>query len=99
MKVGVPSEIKVDEYRVAITPSGVRELTAHGHSVVIEKGAGEGSAISDTEYVEQGAEMLRDADAVFAEAEMILKVKEPQPEEVARLRPGQVLFTYLQIQS
>jgi len=97
MKVGVPSEIKVDEYRVAITPSGVRELTAHGHSVVIEKGAGEGSAISDAEYVEQGAEMLKDADAVFAEAEMILKVKEPQPEEVARLRPGQVLFTYLHL--
>ena len=97
MKVGVPSEIKVDEYRVAITPSGVRELTAHGHSVVIEKGAGEGSAISDSEYVEQGAEMLKDADAVFAEAEMILKVKEPQAEEVARLRPGQVLFTYLHL--
>ena len=97
MKVGVPSEIKVDEYRVAITPSGVRELTTHGHSVVIEKGAGEGSAISDAEYVEQGAEMLADADAVFAEAEMILKVKEPQPEEVARLRPGQVLFTYLHL--
>ena len=97
MKVGVPSEIKVDEYRVAITPSGVRELTAHGHSVMIEKGAGEGSAISDAEYVEQGAKMLKDADAVFAEAEMVLKVKEPQAEEVARLRPGQVLFTYLHL--
>ncbi|MBJ7342014.1 MAG: alanine dehydrogenase [Solirubrobacteraceae bacterium] len=97
MKVGVPSEIKVDEYRVAITPSGVRELTAHGHSVMIEKGAGEGSAISDAEYVEQGAEILKEADAVFAEAEMILKVKEPQPEEVARLRASQVLFTYLHL--
>ena len=97
MKVGVPSEIKVDEYRVAITPSGVRELTAHGHSVVIEKGAGEGSAISDAEYVEQGAEMLEGADAVFAQADMILKVKEPQAEEVALLRPGQVLFTYLHL--
>ena len=97
MKVGIPSEIKVDEYRVAITPSGVRELTAHGHSVVIEKGAGEGSAISDAEYVEQGAKMLKDADAVFAQAEMILKVKEPQAEEVARLRPGQILFTYLHL--
>ena len=97
MKVGVPSEIKVDEYRVAITPSGVRELTAHGHSVVIEKGAGEGSAITDAEYVEQGAEMLEGADAVFAQADMILKVKEPQAEEVARLRPGQVLFTYLHL--
>ena len=97
MKVGVPSEVKIDEYRVAITPSGVRELTAHGHSVLIEKGAGEGSAISDAEYVEQGAKMLKDADAVFTQAEMILKVKEPQPEEVARLRPGQVLFTYLHL--
>jgi alanine dehydrogenase len=97
MKVGVPSEVKIDEYRVAITPSGVRELTAHGHSVVIEKGAGEGSAISDAEYVEQGAKMLKDADAVFAQAEMILKVKEPQPAEVARLRPGQILFTYLHL--
>ncbi|MDP4604342.1 MAG: alanine dehydrogenase [Solirubrobacteraceae bacterium] len=97
MKVGVPSEVKVDEYRVAITPSGVRELTAHGHSVLIEKGAGEGSAISDAEYVEQGAKMLKDADVVFTQAEMILKVKEPQPEEVARLRPGQVLFTYLHL--
>ena len=97
MKVGVPSEIKVDEYRVAITPSGVRELTAHGHSVVIQEGAGEGSAISDAEYVEQGAEMLKDAAAVFADAEMILKVKEPQPAEVAMLRPGQVLFTYLHL--
>lgn len=97
MKVGVPSEIKVDEYRVAITPSGVRELAAHGHSVMIEQGAGEGSAISDAEYIEQGAKMLEDADAVFAQAEMILKVKEPQPEEVARLRPGQVLFTYLHL--
>ena len=97
MKVGVPSEVKIDEYRVAITPSGVRELTAHGHSVLIEKGAGEGSAISDAEYVEQGAKMLKDADAVFAQAEMILKVKEPQPAEVARLRPGQILFTYLHL--
>ena len=97
MKVGIPSEVKVDEYRVAITPSGVRELTAHGHSVVIEKGAGEGSAITDEEYIEQGAKMLKDADAIFAEAEMILKVKEPQPAEVARLRPGQILFTYLHL--
>ncbi len=97
MKVGVPAEIKVDEYRVAITPSGVRELTAHGHSVVIEQGAGEGSAISDAEYVEQGAKMLKDAGAVFADADLILKVKEPQSEEVQRLRPGQILFTYLHL--
>ncbi len=97
MKIGIPSEVKVDEYRVAITPSGVRELVGHGHSVVIEKGAGEGSAISDAQYTEQGAKMLNDADAVFADSEMIIKVKEPQPAEVALLRPGQILFTYLHL--
>ncbi len=97
MKVGIPSEVKVDEYRVAITPSGVRELVGHGHSVVIEKGSGEGSAISDAQYTEQGAKMLPDAAAVFADSEMIIKVKEPQPAEVALLRPGQILFTYLHL--
>ena len=97
MKTGVPSEIKADEYRVAMTPSGVRELTGHGHEVVVQAGAGEGSAISDAEYEAQGARILPDADAVFAEADLIVKVKEPQPEEVARLRPGQVLFTYLHL--
>ena len=97
MKTGVPSEIKADEYRVAMTPSGVRELTQHGHEVVVQAGAGEGSAISDSEYEAQGATILPDADAVFAEADLIVKVKEPQPEEVARLRPGQVLFTYLHL--
>ncbi len=97
MKVGIPSEVKVDEYRVAITPSGVRELVGHGHSVVIEKGAGEGSAISDAQYTEQGAKMLNDTDAVFADSEMIIKVKEPQPAELALLRPGQILFTYLHL--
>jgi len=97
VKTGVPSEIKTDEYRVAMTPSGVRELTQHGHEVVVQAGAGEGSAISDEEYVAQGATILPDADSVFAEADLIVKVKEPQPEEVARLRPGQVLFTYLHL--
>ncbi len=97
MKTGVPTEIKTDEYRVAMTPSGVRELTQHGHEVVVQAGAGEGSAISDEEYVAQGATILPDADSVFAEADLIVKVKEPQPEEVARLRPGQVLFTYLHL--
>ncbi len=97
MKIGIPSEVKVDEYRVAITPSGVRELVGHGHSVVIEKGAGEGSAISDAQYTEQGAKMLNDTDAVFADSEMIIKVKEPQPAELALLRPGQILFTYLHL--
>lgn len=97
MKVGVPTEIKKDEYRVAITPAGVRELTEHGHQVVIQSGAGDGSAISDDDYVAQGASILPDADAVFGEAEMVVKVKEPQAEEVARLREGQLLFTYLHL--
>ncbi|WP_372790204.1 alanine dehydrogenase [Paraconexibacter sp.] len=97
MKVGVPTEIKTDEYRVALTPSGVRELVDRGHEVVVERGAGEGSAIADEDFVAQGAEILPDADAVFETAEMIVKVKEPQPVEVARLRPDHVLFTYLHL--
>lgn len=97
MKVGVPTEIKQDEYRVAITPAGVRELSDAGHEVLIQAGAGEGSAISDADYVAQGARILPDADAVFGEVSMIVKVKEPQPEEVARLRPEHVLFTYLHL--
>ena len=97
MKVGVPTEIKTDEYRVAITPSGVRELTDRGHEVVIQSGAGEGSTITDADYEAQGARILPDADAVFGEARLIMKVKEPQPEEVARLRPHHTLFTYLHL--
>jgi alanine dehydrogenase len=97
MKVGVPTEIKADEYRVALTPSGVRELTDHGHETYVQAGAGEGSAISDAMYAAQGARILPDADAVFAEAELIVKVKEPQPEEIARLRPHHTLFTYLHL--
>ncbi len=97
MKVGVPTEIKADEYRVALTPSGVRELTDRGHSVCVQAGAGEGSAIPDEHYVAQGASIVPDADAVFAEAELIVKVKEPQPEEVARLQPRHTLFTYLHL--
>ena len=97
MKVGVPTEIKTDEYRVAMTPSGVRELTRHGHQVVVQQGAGEGSAIADADYVAQGAEILPDADAVFAACDLVVKVKEPQAVEIARLRPGQVLFTYLHL--
>ncbi len=75
MKVGVPTEIKTDEYRVALTPSGVRELTQQGHEVLIQAGAGEGSAIDDAAYVEQGASIVPDADAVFARADMVVKVK------------------------
>jgi alanine dehydrogenase len=97
MKVGVPTEIKTDEYRVALTPSGVRELNERGHEVFVQAGAGEGSAITDADYVAQGARIVADADAVFGEAELIVKVKEPQPEEVARLEPRHTLFTYLHL--
>jgi alanine dehydrogenase len=97
MIVGVPSEIKLDEYRVAITPAGVRELCARGHEVLIQAGAGEGSAMSDEQFVAQGARIVPDAQAVFAEAELVLKVKEPQPLEVEMLREGQTLFTYLHL--
>jgi alanine dehydrogenase len=97
VKVGVPSEIKTDEYRVALTPAGVRELVGHGHSVVVQAGAGLGSGIEDEDYSSQGAEIVGDADAVFAAADMIVKVKEPQPVEVARLEPRHTLFTYLHL--
>jgi alanine dehydrogenase len=97
MKVGVPTEVKQDEYRVAITPAGVRELVEHGHDIVIQSGAGEGSAFKDPDYVAQGASIAPDADALFDQAELILKVKEPQPEEVGRLRPHHTLFTYLHL--
>jgi alanine dehydrogenase len=97
MRIGVPTEIKTDEYRVAITPAGVRELSSRGHEVLVQAGAGEGSAMSDEQFRAQGARIVPDADAVFAEAELVLKVKEPQSEEVARLRPGQTLFTYLHL--
>ncbi len=97
MKVGVPTEVKTDEYRVALTPAGVRELADAGHEVFVQSGAGEGSAIADEQYVAQGATIVPDADAVFAEATMIVKVKEPQPEEIARLEPRHTLFTYLHL--
>jgi len=97
VKVGVPAEIKPDEYRVAITPAGVREMVGHGHEVLIEAGAGEGSAISDQDFEAQGARLVPDAATLFAEAEMVVKVKEPQPPEVEMLSPGQLLFTYLHL--
>ena len=97
MRIGVPSEIKPDEYRVAITPAGVRELSARGHEVLLQAGAGEGSAMADEQFLAQGARIVPDADAVFEAAELVLKVKEPQPEEVGRLRDGQTLFTYLHL--
>src|SRR4051812_18565969 len=97
MKIGVPREIKPDEYRVALTPAGVRELVDRGHQVFVEGEAGEGSGISDADYVAQGAAIVPDADAAFGEAELIVKVKEPQPDEVARLEPRHTLFTYLHL--
>ncbi len=97
MKVGVPTEVKVDEYRVALTPAGVRELVDAGHEVYIQSGAGEGSAITDELYTAQGASIVPDADAVFGEATLIVKVKEPQPEEVSRLEARHTLFTYLHL--
>ncbi len=97
MIVGVPTEIKTDEYRVALTPAGVRELSEHGHEVLVQAGAGAGSQITDELYSAQGASIVPDAETVFAEAELIIKVKEPQPEEVARLSPRHTLFTYLHL--
>src|SRR5437763_5608660 len=97
MNVGVPSEVKADEYRVALTPAGVRELVDAGHRVLVQAGAGSGSAISDEAYEAQGATIVPDADAVFGEASLIVKVKEPQPEEVGRLESRHTLFTYLHL--
>src|SRR4051812_18614688 len=97
MKVGVPTEIKTDEYRVSLTPAGVRELVEHGHEVLIQAGAGVGSTIPDEEYTAQGARIVPDAQSVFEEAELILGVKEPQPQEVEMLRPDHLLFTYLHL--
>jgi alanine dehydrogenase len=97
MRVGVPTEIKTDEYRVSLTPAGVRELVDRGHEVIVQSGAGAGSTIPDEEYTRQGARIASDAAAVFEEAEMILGVKEPQPSEVEMLRPDHLLFTYLHL--
>jgi alanine dehydrogenase len=97
MKVGVPIELKADEYRIALTPAGARELSEHGHEVLVESGAGEGSSISDADFQAQGARIAPDAATLFGEAELVLKVKEPQPEEVGLLRPGQLLFTFLHL--
>ncbi len=97
MKIGVPTEVKADEYRVALTPAGVRELVDHGHHVLIQAGAGEGSGISDADFEAQGARIVADDQAVFGEAELIIKVKEPQPAEVKLLQPHHTLFTFLHL--
>ncbi|MCL4313208.1 MAG: alanine dehydrogenase [Actinobacteria bacterium] len=97
MKIGIPREIKDQEYRVACTPAGVHELIQHGHEVYVERGAGGGSSIADDDFVAAGARLLDRADDVWGEADLVLKVKEPLPEEYPRLRKGLVLFTYLHL--
>ncbi len=97
MKIGIPREIKDNEFRVGITPVGVHELTAHGHEVLIEKGAGEGSSISDDEFSGAGGRIVGVADDVWGEADMVLKVKEPVEAEYHRLRDDLILFTYLHL--
>jgi alanine dehydrogenase len=97
MDVGIPRELKDHEYRVAVTPAGVRALTDGGHRVLIERGAGEGSSIRDAEFERAGAGVLGSADEVWGEADLILKVKEPIAEEFPRMRADQVLFTYLHL--
>jgi len=95
--IGVPKEIKNNEFRVGMTPGGAREFVEYGHTVVVEKSAGDGSSFTDSEYAAAGAKLVDTADEVFATAEMIVKVKEPQAAEIARLRPGQILYTYLHL--
>ncbi|MDH7972264.1 alanine dehydrogenase [Sphingomonas sp. AR_OL41] len=97
MRVGVPREIKNHEYRVGLTPPSVSELTAAGHEVIVQTGAGMGIDFEDSDYVAAGARIVADAQTVFADSDMIVKVKEPQPQEVAMLQPRHVLFTYLHL--
>ncbi|MBK8076353.1 MAG: alanine dehydrogenase [Kineosporiaceae bacterium] len=97
MKVGVPREVKNQEYRVGITPVGVAELVAHGHEVLIERNAGVGSAITDADFVAQGATIIDSADDLWAASDMVMKVKEPIASEYHRLREGLVLYTYLHL--
>ena len=97
MRVGVPKEIKNHEYRVGLVPSSVLELVHHGHEVVVQKGAGLGAGLTDEDYIAAGATMIETADEIFASADMIVKVKEPLAEERKKLRPGQILFTYLHL--
>ncbi|MEJ7925344.1 alanine dehydrogenase [Sphingobium sp. AN641] len=97
MIVGTVREIKNHEYRVGLTPESVHELTAHGHSILVETGAGEGIGAHDALYEKAGAQIVSGAEEIFASADMIVKVKEPQPQERAMLRPGQILYTYLHL--
>jgi alanine dehydrogenase len=97
MRIGVPKEIKNHEYRVGLTPASVRELVAHGHQVMVQLNAGTAIGLEDAQYVTAGAEMVATAAEIFERADMIVKVKEPQPVECAMLRPGQILYTYLHL--
>ncbi|PYI89283.1 MAG: alanine dehydrogenase [Verrucomicrobia bacterium] len=97
MIIAVPKEIKDQEYRVALPPSGAYQLVRRGHKVIVENGAGVGAGFPDNDYVEAGATLVREHTAVFEQAELIVKVKEPQPSETQLLRPGQILFTYLHL--
>ena len=97
MLIGVPKEIKTHEYRVGLVPASVRELVHHGHKVLVETGAGAGIGFDDEAYKAAGATIAASAAEVFAKAEMIVKVKEPQPDECKMLREGQLLFTYLHL--
>ena len=97
MRIGVPKEIKVHEYRVGLVPASVRELVAAGHQVLVERFAGNGIGVTDADYRSAGARIVDTAKGVFAEADLIVKVKEPQLAECAMLRSGQLLFTYLHL--
>ncbi len=97
MRIGIPTEVKNNEFRVAITPAGVAALTRRGHEVLVQAGAGDGSAITDTDFKAAGAELISTAEQVWADAELVLKVKEPMPAEYGLLRKGQTLFTYLHL--
>ncbi|HMP04630.1 MAG TPA: alanine dehydrogenase, partial [Gemmatales bacterium] len=94
MIVGVPKEVKADEYRVAMLPVGVYELTRAGHQVLVQAGAGQGSGIADAQYAETGGQIVADAAAIWSQANLIVKVKEPLPTEWPLMRRGQMLFTY-----
>ena len=97
MRIGVPKEIKPQEFRVGLTPGSVREYVAAGHRVLVETSAGAGIGADDSAYKAAGAEIAANADVVFAESDMIIKVKEPQPVEIKRLKPQHLLFTYLHL--
>jgi alanine dehydrogenase len=97
MRIGVPTETKNNEFRVAITPAGVAELTRRGHEVLVQAGAGEGSAILDADFKAAGAQLISTAEQVWADADLLLKVKEPMPDEYDHLRDGQILFTFLHL--